>query len=287
MACTVCSRYRRLSAIVTISMFNLRTNCTLGLAYGLLVGIGSAQCIVLSVSLIFLHELEQEYRRKHSCRRSLKHDNGPKRSIETTAQGQSMRLSSCARSCMILDLLGNSTPPALVSWACSSPITCHIRRKPSRELTISWKESWHAPSHLLEYQLPQGNIATDPYFWGYTDYDPPGYIRYYLPSRFSLPGIDSIRTYPMFVAFAVLYVAVELNSTVGVLLFVNILVPSLAGTWGEEWAYSPQYGDLDSICTRGLQGSWGTWRHQMFRSTLVSLTDAVTNKLQVSKKASL
>jgi hypothetical protein len=71
----------------------------------------------------------------------------------------------------------------------------------------------------------------DPYFWGHTDYDPPNYIRTYLPSKLSLPGIDLIRTYRMCVAFAVLHVAVELISTVGVLLFVNILGPSLAGTW--------------------------------------------------------
>jgi len=51
-----------------------------------------------------------------------------------------------------------------------------------------------------------------------------------------------------------------------------------------RWAYSPQYGDLESICTRGLQGFRGTWWHQKFRSTLVSPTDAVINKIQVPKK---
>jgi len=278
------SRIPVLSAIVITSIYNLRTSRTLGLAYGILIGISSAWCIALSVNLMFLLEPEKQYKRLISCSGSPKYKECPKRNIDRTTQGQSMPLSSYARLFWILDLLGSLRA---LHWY-------HGHTQAPEIATSGKKHPENCPSFgrnlgklLLIYlciDCLKEIIAIDPYFWGYTDYEPPGSIRTYLSSKLSLPSIDSVRTYRMIVAFAVLYVAVELISTVGVLLFVNILGPSLAGTWGEEWAYSPQYGDLEAICTRGLQGFWGTWWHQMFRSTLVSPTDAVINILQVPRK---
>jgi len=272
------------SAIVTTPIFSFRTSRTLGLAWGILMGISSAWCIALSVNLIVLHEPEEQYKRKISCSGSPKYEDCPKRSIDCTTQGQSMPLSSSARLIWILDLLGSLRA---LHWYHGHTQPSEFAASGKRHLKLYLSSGRNLGKLLLIYlciDCLREIIPLDPCFWGCTDYDPPDYIRTYLPSKFSLPGIDSIRTHRMFVAIAVLYAAVEFIFTVGELLFVNILGPSLAGTWGEERAYSPQYGDLGSICTRGLQGFWGTWWHQMFRSTLVLPTDAVTNKLQVPKK---
>ena len=195
-----------------------------------------------------------------------------------------MPLSPSARLFWILDLLGSLRALHWYHGHTQAPKFAAFGKKPPKTYLYFGRNLGKLFLIYLCIDCLKEIIALDPYFWGYTEHDPPGYIRFYLPSKVSLLGIDLVRTYRMFVAFAVLYVAVELISTVGVLLFVNILGPSVAGTWGEEWAYSPQHGNPKIIFTRGLQGFWGSWWHQMFRSTLVSPIDAVIKILCVPKR---
>lgn len=282
--CSGTSRVLVLVAITTTSLFSLRTSRTLGLAYGILIGISSAWCIALSLNLIVLNDPTEQYERKVSCSGSPTCEDCPKHSIDCTSRGQSMPLSPSARLFWILDLLGSLRALHWYHGHTQAPkLAASGKRHPRNYLSFGRNLGKLFLIYLCIDCLKEV-IALDPYFWGYTEHDPPGYIGNYLPSEISFLGLDSVRTYRMFVAFAVLYVAVELISTVGVLLFVNILGPALAGSWGEEWAYSPQYGDLEVICTRGLQGFWGSWWHQMFRSTLVSPIDPVIKILRVPKR---
>lgn len=52
-------------------------------------------------------------------------------------------------------------------------------------------------------------------------------------------------------------------------------------------AYRPQYGALESVYIRGLQGWWGDWWHQMFRFALASPTDPIINVLRIDKRGTV
>ncbi|KAL8695356.1 MAG: hypothetical protein Q9218_000115 [Villophora microphyllina] len=105
-------------------------------------------------------------------------------------------------------------------------------------------------------------IAVDPRFWGRTEaesqVDPPSLALFPPPEQI----------YRSITAFLVIYLAVQLVTTCGILLFVHTLGPSVVGTWGLSWTHAPAFGDLSTIATRGLRGFWGIWWHQFFRLTL-------------------
>jgi len=264
--------------IVIASMLSVQNSRTLGLAYGVLIGISSSWCILMSMNLLFFVQPAREFQRKTLCISSLKHSDRSRSPAKDRTQWQSMPVSASRRFFWILDLLGSLR---LLHWAYGYH---RDRGSSTRSSSCSGGSSGFRRSLgklLLIYLFIDGLkeiIALDPYFWGYTDSDPPDYIKFYLP------GKEIIQAYRMLVAFAVIYAALELVTTFGVLLCVNILGPSLAGTWGNKWAYRPQFGKFDSVFTRGLQGFWGAWWHQMFRFMLTSPAKAMINTLHLHKQ---
>lgn len=267
-----------LSAIVTFSILTLLTSRTLGLAHGVLVGISSSWCITLSVNLLFLRRPAQDFNRVIACGSGLKHDECSSSGVKHVERWQSMPNTAYKRLFWILDLLGSLRA---LHWSCGEsqhPIPIGAYKKRLKNTTSIQENFGKLLFVSLCIDCLKEVIALDPYFWGFTEHDPPDYIKRILPVG------DFIQAYRMLVAFAVLYIAIEFVSVVAVLLFVNVLGPSLAGTWGNEWAYSPQYGSFDAVCTRGLQGWWGTWWHQMFRLTLTPPANAIINTLHVPRE---
>ena len=261
-------------AIVTLSVLSLHSSRTLGLAYGVLVGISSSLCVVLSANLLFLHEPAVDFKRVIAFNSNSNH-NGDSEGEEK--RWQNMPNSAYKRLFWILDLVGSLRA---LHWSHGqrqnhvSAGTCKmhpnhtsLRRNVCKLLLI-----------YLFADLLKEIIAMDPYFWGYTEHDPPDYIKSILP----LPAL--VQAYRMLVAFATFYIALDFGYTLSLLLFVNILGPSVAGTWGQEWAYRPLYGNLNSVATRGLQGWWGAWWHQCLRFMLTSPTNAIINKLRIRKR---
>ena len=261
-------------AITTLSILSLHSSRTLGLAYGVLVGISSSLCVVLSANLLFLHEPAVDFKRIIAFNSNPNHDGDSKSEKE---QWQSMPSSAYKRLFWILDLVGSLRALHWSHGQCQHHVeaaTCKMHPKYTSSLRRNICKL------LLIYlfaDLLKEIIAMDPYFWGYTEHDPPDYIK----SILSLPAL--VQAYRMLVAFATFYIALDFGYTFSLLLFVNILGPSIAGTWGHEWAYRPLYGNLDSVSTRGLQGWWGAWWHQCFRFMLTSPTNAIINKLRIRK----
>ena len=262
-------------AIVTLSILSMHTSRTLGLAYGVLVGISSSLCIVLSANLLFLHEPAVDFKRMIAFNSSLNHDGDSEGEKE---EWQSMPGSAYKRLFWILDLIGSlralhwfhgqrQNHVSAATFERHPKHTSSLRRNICKLLLI-----------YLFADLLKEIIAMDPFFWGYTGHEPPDYIKSILP----LPTL--VQAYRMLVAFATFYIALDFGYTLSLLLFVNILGASVAGTWGHEWAYRPLYGNFDSVATRGLQGWWGAWWHQWFRFTLTSPTSAIINKLGIRRR---
>ena len=259
--------------IVALSLSSLQTTRTLGLAYGVMVGISSSWCIALSASLLLVHKPARDFRRITLCHQDDKSRNGD----ESHLQWQGIPESTLERLFWILDLLGSLRA---LHWDYVHPqyriSSASLKTRPEDRTSIQTKLAKLLVLYLCIDALKE-IIAMDPYFWGYIDHAPPAYIKALLP----LPSL--VQAYRMLVAFAVLYIGIEFTSTIGILIFVDVLGPSLAGTWGHNWAWRPQFGDFDSIFTRGLRGWWGAWWHQMFRVTLTSLTMAIIHRLHLPK----
>ena len=261
-------------AVVALSIQSLQTSRTIGLAYGVLVGVSSSLCVILAANLLFLFEPAVDFKRMVAFNSDPRHDGDLKGERE---QWQSMPTSAYKRLFWILDLVGSLRA---LHWS-------HGQRQNHVSTATYVKHIYHNPSLrrnicklLLIYifvDLLIEIIALDPYFWGYTEHDAPDYIKSILP----LPAL--VQAYRMLVAFTTFYITLDFAYTVGLLLFVNILGPSIAGTWGHDWAYRPLYGNLSSVAHRGLQGWWGAWWHQCFRFVLTSPTNAIINKLRIRK----
>ena len=262
-------------AIVTLSIRSLHTSRTLGLAYGVLVGITSSLCVVLSANFLFLYQPAVDFKRTIAFNNNTNHDGDAK---DEEKQWQSMPSSAYKRLFWILDLLGSLRA---LHWS-------HGQRRNHVSAATCERQIDHTPSLrrnirkllliCLFTDLLKEIIAMDPYFWGYTEHDPPDYIKFVLP----LPAL--VQAYRMLVAFSTFYIALDFGYTASLLLFVNVLGPSIAGTWGHEWAYRPLYGNLNSVATRGLQGWWGAWWHQCFRFMLTSPTNVIINKLHIRER---
>ena len=260
--------------IVALSIQSLHTSRTLGLAYGVLVGINSSLCVILSAILMFLHQPAVEFKRVIAFNSNTKCDENTKGEDE---QWQGMPASGYKRLLWILDLVGSLRA---LHWS-------HGQRQNQSSAATCEKDAHHSPSlrrnickvfliYLCADVLKE-IIAMDPYFWGFTEHAPPDYIKS------TLPLSALVQVYRMLIGFATFYIALHFAYTVGLLLFLNILGPSIAGTWGHERAYRPLYGSIDSVATRGLQGWWGAWWHQCFRFVLTSPTNAIINKFHIRK----
>ena len=264
-------------AIVAFSVRSIWRSRTTGLVYGVLIGVSSSWCMLLSFNLLFLHQSAETFKRK-IARRSAQNISAEDETstVETKQEWQSMPSAIVERLFWVLDLLGSLRG---LHWSYG-----HLREPSGIDRSLARIRSSFLKNYgklLLIYlciDCLKEVIALDPYFLGCTNQEPPDYIE----SLFSNKGL--IQAYRMAVAFAVLYIAVVFLSTFGLLLFVDVLGPSFAGTWGQHWAHRPLLGTLSSISTYGLKGWWAQCWHQMFRLSFTPLADALTNKLNIDRK---
>ena len=121
----------------------------------------------------------------------------------------------------------------------------------------------------------KNSMMKDPYFLGFVNCPPPGYLVKYkdFPSLIDL--------YRKLFSFAGFHASMILNFGVGPLLFVDLLGPKIVGVRGEGWMYPLGYGDFSAVLNRGLQGWWGEWWHQLFRFTTLSTGHWVTKQLRL------
>ncbi|KAL6720444.1 hypothetical protein ACLMJK_002367 [Lecanora helva] len=265
-----------LISIAMYSISSLLTSRTLGLAQGILVGISNAWCILISINLLCLSRPQQDFKRKIASNSLVRHNRLHKK---PAVQWQRMPSSVITRLFWTLDLLGSLRA---LHWSVRQPghsIPDNLHIEGQRHEYSLKRNLGKLLLIYLSIDILKEVIAFDPYFWGYTEYEPPDYVL------FSLRYSGFIQAYRMLVAFAVLSVGVELISTAGVILFVDILGPPIAGSWGHSWAYERQFGCFDSVCTKGLRGFWGEWWHQMFRIALNVPANALLDSQRIQRKS--
>jgi hypothetical protein len=100
----------------------------------------------------------------------------------------------------------------------------------------------------------------DPFFWGFTDAQPPSHFPSLIRSSATLT-----RTYRLILAQLGIYYTLQTAFQLGPLLFVGLLGSTTIGVSGEYWVYPPEWGSYHSVFDRGLAGWWGEWWHQTFR----------------------
>ena len=273
------SRIAILVSVTLHSIICMRYCRSTGLAYGVVVGVAGAWSILLTFNLLFIHNPKIAFQRvialdeKSSSVQPVEQSDRPKEDITW----QPMPPKSLDRLFWILDLLGSLR---LLHWSIEyqndRPRQFRNRsgRYDKQVLTVG-----NCVRRLcliyLAIDVLKEVVAADPYFWGFVDADLPGHIIDYV----KLPILGHV--YRMLVAMVLIYLAITLITSAGHLLFILVLGPSIAGTWGHEWAYRPQHGGLMSIYQNGLRGFWGVYWHQMFRPMFTSFANAAVVKLQL------
>ena len=260
-------------SISALSISSLRLR-TISLAYGVLVGISASWCIVLSANFLFLYEPSRQFKRAIAIPETSTPHSGDIDKSQTAIRWQSMPKPTLERVAWTLDLLGSLRG---LHWSYGRPFD----RPSIFDSRVDLRKGTSFQSSVCRFLLLCLGIdclkevtARDPYFWGNMDSDS-------LKTHQVSPIVSElIKSYRMFVSFLVLYLSIELFSTAGFLIFVKILGPSIAGPWGHEWAYHPQFGSFEKLRTQGLRGWWGSCWHQLFRLTITSPARGMVTALQ-------
>ena len=270
-------RHAAFSLIVVLSTWTLQRCRTLGLAYGLMIGISCSWCILLSANLLFLHSPLEHCQRKIERPQAVSGSEGSKKD-EVHGQWQRRPASIYERLFWTLDLLGSLRD---LHWS----TTRNESRKPDQK----HENGKHSMSFLttlvtliatcLGLDCLKEIIAIDPYFWGYIDAYPPQHIKSFL----RLPVL--IKAYRMLIAFAVFYLSIHMICAAGRLVFVHALGPRVAGIWGHSWAHKRPFGSISSVNEHGLRGFWGKWWHQFFRIQFTAPANAVIHTLNIREES--
>ena len=297
-------RYAIFAIIVYHSISTMRHARTMGMNYGIGVGLCSSWCILWSATFLIFREPHRDLLRIK--RSSSRHTSlGPKqgnvgtstRTLSTNSNKEithenvhrthlvweSMPNKIWRRLDWILDLLTNLRGLNW-SWKVTEklPPPCELvaRYQPPLRSTL-----WSSVSRILLLSLCLDIIKVammvDPYFWGLAGH----------PSlrTNSMPLLDwvAISTYRYVLSFAAIYVAVLWIYALVPLVCVHFLGPDLIGVRGEEWMYPSVNGNFSAVLQRGLQGFWGNWWHQLFRLSLAAAGSWTTDQLQLDKTSTL
>lgn len=277
---------------------------TMGMTYGIGVGLYSSWCIVWSATFLIFREPHKDLSRV--IRSSTEHTSvRPKQSNIVTStrtlsanSEEATTLGKAHRNLLkwegmpnrvlrrfdwILDLL-TSLQGLNWSWRFTEklppPNELVVRYQPHSRRTL-----WSSLSRflLLSLYLDILKVAmmVDPYFWGLAGYPP---LR-----TFSMPLLDRVivSTYRSMLSFAAIYVAVLWSYALVPLVCIHLLGPDLIGVRGEEWMYPSVNGSFSAVLQRGLQGFWGKWWHQTFRLSFDAAGSWTTEQFQLDKTSTL
>ena len=303
------SKYAVFFAIVWLSITTMSRCRTLGLDYGVLVGIASSWCIVWSAILMIFHVPHQTFCRlvKASQKRT-RHDMADKMGVEdvdtlalpnpdpSNGSSTSSQILGSSREIRDLELVWEYMPDPFwkrLAWTVdlvTSLRGLHWSWRSSQippishsSVRISKKRPFNAVAWLLFMYLSLDALniiaKTDPYFWGITD-NPSDLGVFHLESYIKIS-----RHCHIFVTFLNFLIANMLIFDTAPLVFVQILGPSLVGTLGEPWMYAFAYGPIQAILDEGLQGFWALWWHQMFRFGCSSPGLWVADRLNIARSS--
>lgn len=297
-------RYGVFCIIVWHSISTMRRARTMGMNYGVGVGLCSSWCILWSATfLIFTDphkDLSRIKRSSTDCTSVVPKLNDVGISTKTSSANskdvtthrnahqtllvwESMPHGFLQRFDWVFDLL-TSLRGLNWSWKFTEKLP------PPGEIVAQYQPPsrrtlWSSLSRilLLSFCLDIIKVAmmVDPYFWGLAGYPP--------LQKFSMPLIYwfVISTYRSLLSFAAIYVAVLWIYALVPLVCVHFLGPDLIGVRGEEWMYPSVNGNFSAVLQGGLQGFWGKWWHQLFRLSLDAAGSWATDQTQVGKTSTL
>ena len=274
------SRFFVVSIIMAHSLFLIRWSRSIGLASGVVIGIAGVWSILITCNMLLIHNPRTSFRRMilsspHPKDHVL--DNQINGAGQQGIERQSMPTETLPKIFWALDLLGSLR---LLHWSHNASTV-----QPTQSIAIITSDQSQYSSAktctirlclvYLAIDVLKEIVAVDPYFWGSTSAALPEQIQSMLP----LPGLG--HAFRMIIALVLIYLAIALVTTTGQIVFIHILGPRVAGTWGQVWAYQPQNGHVMSIYTKGLRGFWGEYWHQMFRQTLTSIATFLVQLLRL------
>ncbi|KAI4199500.1 MAG: hypothetical protein LQ350_004566 [Teloschistes chrysophthalmus] len=236
----------------------------------------TAWCPLLSLNLLFLNDAPENFARLVQVE---KQQGGSSEEYRihggnSSAAWQAIPEEFTRRLCWCLDLVGSVRG---LHWRLSSDYWQEAIKETQalqRQTIPSLKDLLlRLVLGLVATDCLKALIAADPCFWGRADTE----CHSKLGSLTLLPKTDQVSR--LYTAFFVIYLAIQVLSTLVNILFLHVLGPSLTGAWGHPWAYAPAFGDFSIIGSHGLRGFWGSWWHQFFRLTLDPPASAVARLL--------
>ncbi|KAG9236251.1 membrane bound O-acyl transferase family-domain-containing protein [Amylocarpus encephaloides] len=132
-----------------------------------------------------------------------------------------------------------------------------LRRCESRE-DVFWT---YVPRFVLGYlvlDLIKTIAIHDPFFlFGPTTYALPPFLARLSPIL--------LYAYRQIMTMAAILTALETGLSLSPIVFCLLLGPPCLGEQAEPWYYSTHWGSVSNIFSRGLNGFWSSWWHQLFR----------------------
>ena len=298
-------RYGVFSLIVWHSVSTMRCARTMGMNYGVGVGLCSSWCILWSATFLIFTEPHKDLSRIERSFVNLA-SVGPKHneiisSTNTSSASESKNVithGNTRRAPLVLESMPDGIWQRLdwtfdlltslrgLNW--SSNIS--EKSPPPDEIVARYqlpsrRTLWSSLSRILLFSFSLDIIKvammSDPYFWGLAGY----------PSlqTSSMPLLDRVlmSLCRSVLSFAAIYMAVLWIYSLVPLVCVHFLGPELIGVRGEEWMYPPVNGKFSEVLHGGLQGFWGKWWHQLFRLTLDAAGSWTINHAQMDKRSTL
>jgi hypothetical protein len=313
------ARYPIFGLIVWHSVSTVRECRSIGMAYGIGIGLVSVWCIIWSATLMIFNDPYHEFKRIVR-RLNLSPPSPPSFCVSTsTSSIKRQVLQSCNEenaSSLAATPLTQSTKSmttknsgGILVW---EPMpTSFFRRldwtldliSSFRGLNWSWKfrdPSKASPQALVPLQQqPHIRSLSSSLLHFFSAYilidilkvvmmaDPYfwGFIESPAPEYLPLwvSSVDVLRTYRALLSFAGIWTAIYLIFSLGTLVLRDTLGPTLLGVHGEHWMYPSGYGSVYAVLDRGLVGFWGSWWHQIFRFAFVSPGHWILRRLDLAQ----
>lgn len=295
--------YAVFALIVFLSFNTLVKRRSIGLAYGVLIGVSSAWCVILAINFVLIHDVRYFKRivlQKQASYESVPSNridsgNGTPSASKNYDQGKEPKNTSAipqgrlvwekmpqdfwSRLGWVLDLISTFR---VSNWHWAS----NDQQVP-REFPIQAQAAYTHPSRissLLKFIAVYMIIDTlklaviaDPYFLMVQHSPAPTYLPH------SLRGPLALSLYRRLISWMCIHGGVFLLFNIFPFLLVDVLGPTWIGLYGEPWLYPPIYGSYTAVLDSGLRGFWGIWWHQMFRQHFSSVGDGLLASLPVIK----
>lgn len=274
------SRLPTFLSVATIALWNIAFLRSPKVLDSISNGLNAVISTVLAANFILLYDIRTMRRltlRATGISRSASNYGAKERHASMSNAGhtltwQSIPASLSSRVFWVLDLL---TSLRGIHWAWS------LIEEPSRYGTLSKAYSIAGQQRnyvkniarlIVDYlilDLVKCVMLSDPYFNGISTATPPLYLSRFITSE------TRLYTYRILLALSGVCIAIEIEYTLVLVVFVNVLGPLGMGISGSPIAFPPIWGSPWAVCRKGLRGFWGETWHQLFRRHFANVGDAV------------